>query len=907
MPDTISLTQENLQDIYGAFDHFFPSGAVYSRDKPYSSREFNWKNRADFIDFISRLTGIKIASEKDIKAIKDAQQKIGELVGEPAPKPPEQPSSTVPNKEKLATLQEEVERKKQKDEAIRATVKQRSAAEYVYLKAEKIKTAELDEKTVADFQARVIEAKKNPTAYNDKLAQEIYESHKATLPPEQLEQLKVSSKIVATNFTEKLVSIEPTETLPIQLGILYSQSPIHALASLANPNDPDLIKLIPDKTERLEFCRAAQNLTLIQAHDNILARNLLSKILPENLVKILYPEADNLMPMTVSENQNDSHYTVNRQQLINSYHQTSPILDSIKNEAGSKLQSYSLKFIDKSLSHLPWYSKIRGVFGQANISIAGSSLSYESGILAFFSTKGIPILAPDLAGMLATEQFSSIAISSAINFRMGTFAFSRAILGEGGKMVGQAFGINLGNYAIRLTSIIGKDGLTKIALNIGTKAAVEAAVKAGTEVPVAAALATTLSTIFGSFAPVIGHAIGAFIGWLVGKVGEWIVNFVKQHKDWFKYLGLGLVAAGGFLGLWPLAAFGGLMFLGALGIGGIAAGLGSVASVGMRTLGFFGSVAVSISTTAIIILLSFPVIVALILFIINSGAYIVPPKISTLTSSTTATIISPYIDVSKVADPAGPFQNSDLPLTIKYTIIITAKKGSLTNIQIAYDCKVVKEKSSPACPTIAPDIPTGNDIPTSISPTQPYSFEYTQVIKGSSYNDSLISDTITVTADESEQVGAKAAASLGIKIGNPPDTCPSGWPVDGSYEITQGPNGGFSHVGIEAIDIGVGMGTPVKATHSGVAHVVYTSGAYRPVYVDISSNCGGAFSSRYAHLSVVNVKDGQIVTMGEVIGLSGSDGTGPHLHYEFIGLKMAPPNIPKSVPYGCSDNCGQIP
>ncbi|MDY0314990.1 MAG: M23 family metallopeptidase, partial [Bacteroidales bacterium] len=43
-------------------------------------------------------------------------------------------------------------------------------------------------------------------------------------------------------------------------------------------------------------------------------------------------------------------------------------------------------------------------------------------------------------------------------------------------------------------------------------------------------------------------------------------------------------------------------------------------------------------------------------------------------------------------------------------------------------------------------------------------------------------------------------------------------------------------------------------------------------------------SSRYAHLSSINVKKGQKVKRGELIGEVGSTGlsTAPHLHYEIL-------------------------
>ena len=140
------------------------------------------------------------------------------------------------------------------------------------------------------------------------------------------------------------------------------------------------------------------------------------------------------------------------------------------------------------------------------------------------------------------------------------------------------------------------------------------------------------------------------------------------------------------------------------------------------------------------------------------------------------------------------------------------------------------------------------------------------------------------------------------KIGDPPEDCPdpSIWPTaDSSHRITNGTaapgtNGHATYLDSgQAVDIGVGVGTQVFTTHSGeVIKTGFGSGGYEGYgnFVEIQSSCNGtSFSSLYAHLSVINVTVGTQVTAGQVIGLSGSTGnsTGPHLHYELIGLPIA--------------------
>ena len=95
-------------------------------------------------------------------------------------------------------------------------------------------------------------------------------------------------------------------------------------------------------------------------------------------------------------------------------------------------------------------------------------------------------------------------------------------------------------------------------------------------------------------------------------------------------------------------------------------------------------------------------------------------------------------------------------------------------------------------------------------------------------------------------------------------------------------------------DIGAPLGTDVAATNDGVVRLTVDhvfSG--RGVFVDH----GLGFDSMYFHLSEILVKDGDLVTAGQIIGKVGATGraTGPHLHW---GVKL---NGARVNPYALLD------
>jgi murein DD-endopeptidase MepM/ murein hydrolase activator NlpD len=81
------------------------------------------------------------------------------------------------------------------------------------------------------------------------------------------------------------------------------------------------------------------------------------------------------------------------------------------------------------------------------------------------------------------------------------------------------------------------------------------------------------------------------------------------------------------------------------------------------------------------------------------------------------------------------------------------------------------------------------------------------------------------------------------------------------------------------LDLQGDAGDAVRATASGtVTHAGWSGGYGRVVDIDH----GNGLSTRYAHLSSIDVRVGQAVRSGQIVGKIGSTGrsTGPHLHYE---------------------------
>ena len=108
-----------------------------------------------------------------------------------------------------------------------------------------------------------------------------------------------------------------------------------------------------------------------------------------------------------------------------------------------------------------------------------------------------------------------------------------------------------------------------------------------------------------------------------------------------------------------------------------------------------------------------------------------------------------------------------------------------------------------------------------------------------------------------------------------------GWRL--RHPVTKQPT--FHH----GIDFSAYVGTDVYSTANGIV----TETGWVPGYgKQITINHGNGYSTKYAHLSKINVTVNDTVKYGKIIGLTGNTGisTGPHLHYEVVknGRTMNP-------------------
>lgn len=888
-----ALTKEDAQALREACLHFYPiellgdgyQGMLRTSWSIHTTHlHYDWKSSTAFLRDLFTITGGHSVKEAynflnrwEENATSETTPEWKET-GTEEVVPPQAPSSTLPDQIWLREMEEKIEKRKLSSQT-----------------QELVNQAKRAPKTFAQVKAKQIE--------------EAYLAKVSNLSPEERKMINLNAQNIAIDLTDRLLTLGQNE--PDELSVL---------AALSNPNNEILRKIVADEGKRNELVKAIQERALIEEHDRRLVQDTLSLALEEKTLEEIYPDYLNQYEISDSP----TGVSFQPQDLMRTAQETSQIQTEALNlnEDLSGSLSQGTDALHSILKETPWYQKTEGFFAERATKYFASrgikisktfSPVFESKLLSFWRSSNLPILASSNIIKLFPTTGARAMIVPIINNN-----FIRIVgrsLNVGGKTLS---GISIRFGGARLTTLLGRGAGGQI-----TSAVVRLTTQAGTKT-ISGALGTALASL-GSFAPIVGNIIGFALGWVagevLGKITEklpGLMRGIRENAAPLFAMGAILFVPGVLMGSFVLMAPGFVLMATPVVAGGI--GGAGIGALGLRlgSLFFGGFLLSSLIIPLVIGFIAFVVLTVFVLFIINSGAYLVPPN--------SLTAENPYVKIEKTADPQGPFKNDQYPFTVTYTVKITSKKSTLSNLKLEYSCEVVKEKASVNCPAIEGKIPTllgeGSKEPVRLEPSKTYSFNYKVTYNNKVYNDTLITDTLTVKADVEDGTKLESAGSATIKIGNPPEECPiDAWPVAGDgglYNVTQGPHArGCSHAGMapDAIDIGVNGGT-VIATHSGIV-TVSQDGCYGK-YIEIRSSCGSTvFSSRYAHLGVVAVSSGQRVTRGQMIGISDNTGgctTGAHLHFDFRSPegggvsvpKMSKPYLKRDIPYGCCNEWNGI-
>ncbi len=132
----------------------------------------------------------------------------------------------------------------------------------------------------------------------------------------------------------------------------------------------------------------------------------------------------------------------------------------------------------------------------------------------------------------------------------------------------------------------------------------------------------------------------------------------------------------------------------------------------------------------------------------------------------------------------------------------------------------------------------------------------------------------------------------------------------GDTAFSRSKSGVYNGKGHNGIDLGAPIGTPIYSAGNGTVigtgdTDVTCRGASYGKWIVITHDNG--LSTLYAHLSVIKIKKGSVVTRGETIGFVGNTGysTGPHLHFTVFASQGM--QIRDLASKGCSGRTYTLP
>lgn len=640
------------------------------------------------------------------------------------------------------------------------------------------------------------------------------------------------------------------------------------IVPLSDANSPEMIKLFPSKEARELFAQQVQTYLLAAEANRIVNVAATRAVLGEEISLALHG-SDAITNFKISDQPGDRDSGAEID-LKSVFEETRRVSDFI---AKAKTASRTEEVVSTGFSYYSTYSSAGTVVSAKTASLltkalplVGAAYGFRKGtLLAHWAQYNMPMLASgqNIAWLTAGGVKNTVLASGGLSSRMlfdksiGKLSLrameftkgSKILYTAGGAFGEKAFGIYIGQAA-------GKVGAGTVA------------VKAGGQLVVKAVPSAVMSKV-GAFLGSAGGFVGIALGWIGGEILGKLINGPKLKK-WFEEnkwaLGLGTAVGGTMLfGIGPGIVLG----LGALALTG---GLGSFAFGALNLLGVIGrSIGISIAVSTIITILVVGGLTAFIMLVINNGAYVVPPSLTTQSQDNL------YIEVSKTGDPSGPFENSDLPIAVKYTITVKARRGPLTNISFDHTCKVLQEDRQGNCTAPIPEAPA------SISPSSPFVFEYEESYSGTArYNDSLILNVFSVTADSSESQGESTSGSETIIIGDPPTQC---------LEI-EGDWGGYR----SNIEAAIGYLTSEQSSYVAKVCAQYPEGLPLRYNSSANDNYWGWFqgsSISFYRLGVKNVNDAIYTLSHELVHALVDDSRSISIYLNYLAFPSILTEVPR--------------
>lgn len=591
-------------------------------------------------------------------------------------------------------------------------------------------------------------------------------------PNNQLSEddIKFIADTSARDIVEKLASassIKQTEEMPVfvQAPVLKAISEDEGVVPKLLPQETaDVVKTnsVTLQEKYLPYFANKQNAILILGPKY--ADYLYG---PENIqVRLSTNQIPGSTPVKLDKLNQDSIELRQRQNetidfLRQAYEPRQVLMDSARSFFEKRLEGVS-KDIAVSVSKNPAIQSILTRYSPQGAQLLQTASKYLPGYSPYFRAIGT------ITGWGVATAVTPRIIP--LTFGMGGLTPGSIVSIEAAKWAGTPFvySIPATKAVTQLATQTGLKGIIgQVAARFGIGAAVGAA---GGGSSGAAAGAAAGAVAGGGVLSAATAALGAILGTLFTNLLSKLKTWWTKNKDNLAAVGVGLLGLGILTRSVPLMVGSSLFLLPRLlAGGGIAAGLGASAWLFISNLGRF--FAVAIGTPLLIIILVTPPLVAFIMFVINSGAYIVPPFEGNLSLGGFS---SPYVDITKEPVPAGPFSNSEFPKTVQYKITVKPKKGNLNNVKLTYDCKVISRSSSIECPSITvldelyKDI--FNQTLDSISPTG-ISFTYSSSYDNR-FKDSAIIDSISLSATTTDNKSVSAETSASITYGTPPISCP---------------------------------------------------------------------------------------------------------------------------------------